>query len=357
LTETDTHGGVGNDLADWFPIVEATGVPVPRTLIIDAGPTIFEDMVDDLTPRQATVDAMNRVGAAVNAVGTPAFLRTGEMSGKHQWGTTCFVADVQRTAAHLYTLIHTQAAAFGVDEPRHFVVRELLATEPAFIAFDGMPVTRERRYFVRDGKVYDHHEYWPAKAIIRARDADGTELSEAEWKPMLRELSTEPRHEVAELTKLSERAAVGLVGAWSLDWLWTADRGWVFIDAAHAERSYTIPVVDRAASANDVPQGFAFDDESVDDAVAALKTAPAGATPENIVAAVLAATLPQVVAELDDISSLMQSAMTTAREALTDIAYADNLFAEVLAWLELEQLRRPSDESLDDLAALVNPWS
>jgi hypothetical protein len=127
--------------------------------------------------------------------------------------------------------------------PEHLVVREMLNTESLFFAFDDMPITRVRRYFVRDGVVEDHYPYWPAGALENphARTAERRGLDGDEWLPLLRHGSVESPDEVAELTPLTERATSVLHGAWSVDWLWTTDRGWVLIDAAHAEESYTMP--------------------------------------------------------------------------------------------------------------------
>ena len=250
---TDTHGGLSNDLADWYPLVQALDVPTPRTLIepVPESLTALLDLVDPASP-DFPADAretLERIRVALIVTGTPVFLRTGEMSAKHAWGASCLLDEPDNLVENLFGLYETQAMAWGVPMPEHIIIRELLPTEHLFYAFNGMPITKERRYFVRDGRVYDHHPYWPVSAIEdhHPHAADGRELPAAEWTETLREASSETAEEIEELTRLAERVGSVLPGAWSVDFLWVPDRGWAFIDAAHAERSYVMPEVDRAA--------------------------------------------------------------------------------------------------------------
>lgn len=236
--------GPGNDLADWYPIVEASGVPTPRTVIVPVTGDLFA-LLDGECPDDVA-DTLARTVDAVRTVGCPAFLRTGLLSAKHSWSRSCHVTDPDQVHGAAAVLAEAHALAW-LPPVEHLVARELLATHPVFWAFDGMPVTRERRYFARDGVVYDHQPYWPVGAINRARGADGSPLEVDTWLPFLRSISDQPAVEVAELTCLTECAAKGLPGAWSVDWLWAPDRGWVMIDAAHAEESYLMGELERAA--------------------------------------------------------------------------------------------------------------
>ena len=93
-----------------------------------------------------------------------------------------------------------------------------------------MPITRERRYFVRDGVVLGHHPYWNPEAIATPDAPD--------WRVRLDRLNEEPAAETAELSRLSRAVSRVVPGAWSVDWLMAQDGGWYCIDLAHAERSY-----------------------------------------------------------------------------------------------------------------------
>ena len=246
------HGGLSNDLADWFPPIAAAGIPVPRTLIIPV-PESLLTVVDGINPRDPEFPAdaryaLEMIHLDLLITGTPVFIRTGELSGKHQWADTCALTDPDQLEQHLYHLYEAQCAAFGLPLPAHIILREMLNTEPLFYAFDGMPITKERRYFTTGGRVTDHHPYWPIAAVLEGNPTaiDGSVLHDADVADILSAASVETDDEIAELTALTERAAAAVTGDWSFDWLWTVDRGWVFIDAAHAERSYRMPEQDRA---------------------------------------------------------------------------------------------------------------
>lgn len=252
----------GNDLAEWFPLVQATGTPTPATIIVPVHDDLTE-ILDGVTGPNWEAD-LAAVRAAADQIGYPAFLRTGHLSAKHSWSHSCHLRDRAGLAAAVGELVEAQACAW-LPPARHIVVRELLNADPVFFAFEGMPVTRERRYFARDGVVYDHHPYWPAGAVHTPRDNGaathttgpdqwpGRELDATEWLPLLLSISDEPTDEVDTLAMLTETAAEHLIGDWSLDWLWTVDRGWVFIDAAHGEESYRMDANERSVLRGEAP--------------------------------------------------------------------------------------------------------
>lgn len=245
-TPTDTtHGGLTNDLADWFPVVEATGVKVPRTTIIPVPESFIYTLLEDEKPTDADLAVIPAVEAAAREYGYPAFLRTGEHSAKHYWKDSCFVDEPGKITSAIGTMFETQVMMF-MPMPQTIVVREFLKAEPVFYAFNGTPITKERRYFVKDGKVYDNHPYWPLMSIEghSPRDEHDIELPQSEWHDLLKGISQDDDHE--ELVALTEKAAANLTGAWSVDWLRVGDE-WVFIDAAHAESSYMMPDEDREA--------------------------------------------------------------------------------------------------------------
>ena len=244
----DSHGGLTNDLADWYPVVAATGVPTPATRIIPVPESLLIAVLDGEPFDVSAERSLGLVAEAAAELGVPVFLRTGEMSAKHDWDFSCHVRDLSGLTFAVSNLFQAQAMAFGVPEPTHLVIREMLPTEHLFYAFSGMPITKERRYFVENSHVVDRQPYWPLGAIRGQypRSPEGP-LDDDVWEGLLREASTQTEEEVAVLTALSEQAAVGLTGAWSLDWLWVPSTGWVFTDAAHAEQSYRMPDIEREA--------------------------------------------------------------------------------------------------------------
>jgi len=222
----------------WYPKVRDL-VQTPRTELLETD-VEFVHLCDGKKPDG--YDAfMAHLREAVDRIGVPAFLRTGITSGKHFWRDTCHLTDPSKLAHHVYQLVEFSCIAdlIGLDYDV-WAVREMLPTIPAFYAFNGMPVTRERRYFVRDGEIVCHHPYWPAEAIKGHTD-------EPRWADLLAALSDQPEHEVSMLGRRTRRVGEALGGAWSVDWLWT-ERGWFLIDMADAGKSYHWPDCPMAAS-------------------------------------------------------------------------------------------------------------
>lgn len=109
----------------------------------------------------------------------------------------------------------------------------MLKTEPAFHAFHGeMPITREFRYFVRDGEIEHRQFYWPAGSI------DGHSPTAEDWRAMLSDLAGVDAEDRYFLDWQTKNAGNLLGGYWSVDWLWTTDRGWVLTDMAEGNHSF-----------------------------------------------------------------------------------------------------------------------
>ena len=119
-----------------------------------------------------------------------------------------------------------------------WVVREFLSLEFAFTAFRGMPVAKERRYFIERGEVFCRHPYWPLDSIQDARGPDGGELTAGEVGSLVCAMNAEESKEIDLLTALSKKVSRTFEGAWSLDWAKTVDGLWMAIDMAPAARSF-----------------------------------------------------------------------------------------------------------------------
>lgn len=230
----------GNSLDEWYPYVRNV-VPTPRTRV-HVGPDLLALALGESSPMLA--DAYRSVGGWLQAqgedLGWPMFVRTGLTSAKHDWRNSCFVPSANDVAPHMNEILEYSAMADLMGLPCDvWVAREMLATEAPFKAFHGqMPITRERRYFVSDGKVIGHHPYWPPEAIEGSfGDVDW------DWVQALDALNYESPDEVIALTALSERVSEVMPGAWSVDWLWArrrddAEAQWFLTDMAHADESF-----------------------------------------------------------------------------------------------------------------------
>lgn len=228
-------------LSWWFPKIEAAGLPVPKTRLInmpeEAQRAIWE-IIDLKEPTPFQAAAMDvfvaAVAGAVNDVGGyPFFFRTDHTSGKHEWSRTCFVTSADDIRQHAFNLAYFSecVSMFGELSWNTYVVREMLPTMPIGVCTEyfNFPICREFRFFVEEGKVRCWHPYWPWQAII-----DGGFIPSAEEYEHCCNLSDE---ELNTLTDLAEQAGRACGGAWSIDFLETK-RGWFLTDMAEAHRSF-----------------------------------------------------------------------------------------------------------------------
>jgi hypothetical protein len=219
----------GIDLAEWYPLLVAADIPTPATAIVRT--ELDLTMLIDGEEPEGFAAFLAELGAAAEHLGYPIFLRTGYGSGKHEWVDTCLVPSAADLGQHVFALVEWSNIVdlFGLPT-NTWVVRELLPTQAAFTAFVGMPITKERRYFIRDGEILGFTPYWPPDTI--------SSPSVPDWRARLDAINEMPPEEVAELSALALRVSAVVPGAWSVDFLWVPERGWLAIDMAHAEASF-----------------------------------------------------------------------------------------------------------------------
>jgi hypothetical protein len=172
---------------------------------------------------------------AADQIGYPAFLRTGQGSGKHQWSRCCYLAKRDMVADHVVNLVEWSHMVDMMGLPTDvWCVREMLPVKPIGVCerYRGMPVVKEFRFFVRDGKIVCRHPYWPLDALNEGGFA--ADVPEGWYEEFCRIPD--------EVEPLAARVAQAFAGdgAWSVDLLET-DRGWYVTDMAEAERSFHFP--------------------------------------------------------------------------------------------------------------------
>ena len=126
------------------------------------------DLIEDVTPRTAWVpgaapEAVDRVAvrSALASFGSHAVIVKDDVkSRKHEWHEACFVPDAS-DEAHAMRVVETFLARQAEQFQDGLVLR---AFEP-FAALtthsrSGMPLTREYRLFVLDGRVVTSDAYW-----------------------------------------------------------------------------------------------------------------------------------------------------------------------------------------------------
>lgn len=245
MKEIDRGPNDPTRLSYWFPLIQAAGLPVPRTEIIklseDDARAIWTVMMEREEGRQShcaeltrLVDAIEHAAFNITSKLTdiPVFLRTDFTSAKHDWERTCYLADRHHTERHVMEIMVFSEMADLMGLPCDvWVVREMLKTEPVFHAFRGMPIVREFRVFIRDGEIEHLQPYWPPDAIRNVNPPRS-------WRQRLTVMSEALEGEIAILHDLAKRANAAVPGYWSVDLLETFDRGWVLTDMAQGDVSY-----------------------------------------------------------------------------------------------------------------------
>lgn len=235
-----------NCLSYWFPKIRDACLPVPKTEILritDAERTALWPALDGEPFGVEATPFFEHLRLRAKQVGVPCFLRTGQTSGKHCWRNTCFVESLDKIEGHAVALIDFSECAgiFGLPWDV-WCVREMLPTKPALTleAYDGMPLCREYRCFVADGRVICSHPYWPKQSIL-----EGIVIPDNMAGKPLRHLFyatdkaykqlAEPAPE--EVLVLASKAGVAVGGDWSVDVLET-EAGWYVTDMATAGDSF-----------------------------------------------------------------------------------------------------------------------
>jgi len=229
-----------NCMSYWFPKIEQAGLPVPPTVLI---------MGEDLTPlidgpqcpprilnaAQAMVHRIREIAVTQEIGGWPIFLRTGHLSGKHDWANCCYVpSDAIVLERHIASLVEAAAMA---DLPANvWAVRKLLTTRTFGVChrWGGMPVSKEFRFFASsESGVACWHPYWPIGALVQG----GLGHARIDAYQQLCDLDHD---DLLKLSLLADRAVQAVGGAWSVDFMQTTD-DWVLIDMARAQDSWHWP--------------------------------------------------------------------------------------------------------------------
>ncbi len=224
-----------NSLTYWYPALLELGLPAPRTTMIslplkEVSSWIFgEGELSDSFKKDLLDQATH--------FGYPFFMRTDEASNKFEYQDACVVNNSSELIKKFARTIEFNEE---VEVPyRHIVFRELLKPDFKFTAYKGMPVTRERRYFARDGIYQCHHPYWFPQ-VITDRWSQHNPRPPNNWRELMAETNKEQSHEVAELMAASEQITKKLRDYWSVDFLYANDQWWI-TDMAIGKASFHYP--------------------------------------------------------------------------------------------------------------------
>ncbi len=222
-------------LSHWYPILQTTGVLTPRTEIIRTKINL-RSLLDGKLPDGFTAFIERLVQSALRLGDPRVFLRTGQTSGKHEWKDTCYIDDptTETMAKHVVALCEFSEMVDIMGLPYDvWVVREFLDLESTFTAFNGMPIAREVRLFIVDGKLQCVHPYFPPDAIDYP--------SEPDWRERLHRLSFLDDSDGEKLDEIAAAIGAKFTGGWSVDCCNTTDGLWYVTDMAEAARSFHWP--------------------------------------------------------------------------------------------------------------------
>lgn len=223
-------------LSYWFPLIEAAGLPVPKTRII-AMPDDVQSEIGEAFDSNGAMEKFTlfvaEVAVVADTLGYPIFLRTDFTSSKHNWERTCHVQTREALAQHIYYLAEDSEIMdmMGGLPWNTLVLREMLPTIPKAVCprYRNMPVCREFRFFVEAGHVKCWHPYWPENSLRQGGIETDIEF--------MTEMGMHSPRELAELTNLAEWVSSVVPGAWSVDILETK-RGWFVTDMAEAHKCF-----------------------------------------------------------------------------------------------------------------------
>lgn len=134
-----------SSLLHWWPRTKDSGVPVPRTVVVEVEHDTLLGILDG-APLPAAVGRV--IKEAGKLLGYPLFLRTDQASAKHDWQNGSFVSNEESLFQHIVNVVEFNVMASIIGLPmKAIVLREFLELDTRFTAFHGnMPVAAERRY-------------------------------------------------------------------------------------------------------------------------------------------------------------------------------------------------------------------
>ena len=177
-------------------------------------------------------ELIEKLDAAVQKIGGyPVFFRSGQTSAKHMSWDACTPKCKEDFKKAIPYLVERSLMGFPEQSYRFLMVRELIPTESVFEAY--MPITREFRIFVEEGKISHIQPYWPEKAMTTMDEPD-----DPEWRTKLRAISMMTPEEKEFLEAETLKIANACPGDWSVDWLQDKNGKWWMTDMAVACVSY-----------------------------------------------------------------------------------------------------------------------
>ncbi len=213
----------------WYPRIKFLDIPQPITKTYKLSEQELKIIHRE---KEFPPNLIKKIIPIISDLSYPIFARTDLASGKHFWKKTCFISTKENLRRNIFEIIafNLEANFFGLPF-KALIFREFIELETGFRAFyGGMPVARERRYFIRDGKIQCRHPYWPKDSINNPNNED--------WECILKKQNNETKEEVRLLSEYALMVGNVLDGYWSVDFAYALDGKWYLIDMALGDESF-----------------------------------------------------------------------------------------------------------------------
>ena len=212
----------------WYPKIKNLKIPQPKTIIYELTKGELLALYNESVPKKL----IEKIKPLISELEYPIFARTDYASGKHGWNETCFIKCEDDLSQNIYHIITMNLCADILGLPfEALIFREYISLVAGFKAFYGnMPVAKERRYFINNGKIQCHHPYWP-KDAIESPDHEN-------WIKILDEQNSESKVEIELLSNYALMISEVLEGYWSVDFAFGQNRKWYLIDMAEGQKSF-----------------------------------------------------------------------------------------------------------------------
>lgn len=220
------------DMSFWYPIIESMRIPTPETYIIKHKVELI-NLMDWEKPKWID-ELISNIDYYAQKVGYPCFIRTWLTSNKHNWLDTCFLQNKDSILQHLYNLVEFSCLA-DISCMRScdtIVIRKILNTKADFTCFNGMPIAREVRLFLRDWKLESIHPYW-------LYDAFNWKIS----REKVKKLNTFSKEDIIFFQDVWNFIANQFPWYWSVDFLQDSNKYWFCIDMAVWDNSFKNPEI------------------------------------------------------------------------------------------------------------------
>jgi len=233
-----------DNIVNWFSLIAQTSVPVPLTRFVPLDIDLAGDFINGDMQTERVKDYIKllqfRINDLMDLTGKDhVFMRSSTLSAKHSWKNSCFIQRGADLRGHIYCLVEHEAMAMRRSYyPSHLTIREFIPAKHYFYAFDGMPVTKEIRIFIKEGKIVHRQPYWPPEAIEDPVCFKGNSLSDVE----VNDLMIQNHMMLAQDDECVDRQALEVSkffpGYWSVDFMKGLNGKWYLIDMALGEGSY-----------------------------------------------------------------------------------------------------------------------